>query len=316
MKLNSPLVSICCTAFNHEKFIRDAIEGLLMQQTNFNFEIIVHDDASTDGTAEIIREYEKKFPKLFVTIFQNENQYSKGIKPWKNFVFPKAKGKYIAICEGDDYWSDPLKLQKQVDFLDSNTEYSLCFHKVKILNSKGILTEDFVTKIPLNYEFQDTFARLGNYIHTPSIVFRNTITKFPKEFISSPLADFFLIMLITEHGKIHMVDEFMAVYRLGSGIWSSQSIFKSNLNTAYTFAILSNYYKDNHYLSNIFIDRIRQFVVNFRFEIKPEHLIYVNANPRITKIIYEVLLEFNLIQYLKYQIKFFVNSCIKFFQLK
>ena len=114
-----PLVSICCLAFNHEPYIREALEGFLMQKTDFPIEVLIHDDASTDGTASIIREYEERFPDIIKPIYQTENQYSKGIKNISGiFNFPRAKGKYIAMCEGDDYWTDPYKLQKQIDFLD------------------------------------------------------------------------------------------------------------------------------------------------------------------------------------------------------
>ena len=121
------LVSICCLAFNHEPYIRKCIEGFLMQKTCFSFEVLIHDDASTDKTAEIIREYEAKYPKIVKSIYQSENQYSKGIKVSQIYQFPRAKGKYIAICEGDDYWTDPLKLQKQVDFLEKNEDYGLVY---------------------------------------------------------------------------------------------------------------------------------------------------------------------------------------------
>jgi len=123
----NPIVSICCITYNHEKYIRDAIEGFLMQKTNFTFEILIHDDASTDKTAEIVREYEQKYPQLIKPIYQTENQYSKGINPGVEFLFPRARGKYIALCEGDDYWIDPLKLQKQVDFLEANPEFGLVY---------------------------------------------------------------------------------------------------------------------------------------------------------------------------------------------
>lgn len=100
---NSPLVSICCTTYNHENFIREAIKGFLIQKTNFPVEIIIHDDASTDGTAIIVKEYADKHPELIIPIFQKENQYSKGVKPFLNYLIPKARGKYIDVCEGDDY---------------------------------------------------------------------------------------------------------------------------------------------------------------------------------------------------------------------
>ena len=109
-----PLVSINCITYNHEAYIRDALEGFLMQKTDFTFEILVHDDASTDQTANIIRKYEKKYPEIIKPIYQKENQYSQEVEISKQFQFPRARGKYIAICEGDDYWTNPYKLQKQV----------------------------------------------------------------------------------------------------------------------------------------------------------------------------------------------------------
>src|SRR5690554_1582208 len=104
---STPVVSICCITFNHGKFIREALEGFLSQKTNFCFEVLIHDDASTDDTATIIKEYASRFPNIIKPIFQKENQYSKGIRGMnRRFNFPRAKGKYIAMCEGDDYWID------------------------------------------------------------------------------------------------------------------------------------------------------------------------------------------------------------------
>lgn len=128
MENSIPLVSIVCITYNHEPFISQCIEGFLMQKTNFKFEILINDDASTDKTQDIIKEYESKYPDIIKPIYQTENQYSKGVHPWFDILFPIAKGKYIALCDGDDYWTDPLKLQKQVDFLESNDKYSVCCH--------------------------------------------------------------------------------------------------------------------------------------------------------------------------------------------
>lgn len=128
------MVSICCIVYNHESYIRQCLDGFIMQKTNFVYEIVIHDDASTDKTAEIIREYEAKYPNIIKPIYQKENQYSKGIQISATYNLPRAKGKYIALCEGDDYWTDPLKLQKQVDFLEINLEYSGCVHQATILS--------------------------------------------------------------------------------------------------------------------------------------------------------------------------------------
>src|SRR5690554_1131863 len=124
-----PFVSISCTTYNHEKYIKDAFEGFLMQETTFPVEILVHDDASTDSTADIIREYEAKYPSLFKVIYQHENQYSKKVKIGPTFQHPRVKGEYYAPCEGDDYWTDPLKLHRQVGLLEKHPEVSFSFHR-------------------------------------------------------------------------------------------------------------------------------------------------------------------------------------------
>lgn len=126
--MNDPLVSICCITYNHVSYIRQCIEGFLMQKTNFSYEIIINDDCSTDGTTEIMKEYVDKYPNLIIPIYHDENQYQKGKRGmFQKFVFPIAKGKYIAMCEGDDYWIDPMKLQKQIEFLDNNSNISYIF---------------------------------------------------------------------------------------------------------------------------------------------------------------------------------------------
>lgn len=110
------MVSIRCTVYNHEPYLRDCLEGFIMQKTNFRIEAIVHDDASTDGSATIIKEYAEKYPDIIKPIYEVENQYSKHNGSLERIMNEACKGKYIAFCEGDDYWIDPLKLQKQVDF--------------------------------------------------------------------------------------------------------------------------------------------------------------------------------------------------------
>lgn len=121
-----PLVTIRCITYNHEPYIRQCLEGFVMQKTTFPFEAIVHDDASTDGTATIIREYAEKYPNIIKPIYETENQYSKHDGSLSRIMNKHMRGKYIAMCEGDDYWTDPLKLQKQVDLLENNPLASLC----------------------------------------------------------------------------------------------------------------------------------------------------------------------------------------------
>ena len=120
-------VSIICSVFNHGKYIRRCLEGFVSQKTNFNYEVLIHDDASTDNSAQVIREFEEKYPEIIKPIYQTENQFSKKIPINITYQFPRVKGKYIAICEGDDYWVDEYKLQKQVDYMDAHPDCTFCF---------------------------------------------------------------------------------------------------------------------------------------------------------------------------------------------
>ena len=129
--MGKPLVSIACLTYNHEKYIKDAIEGFLSQKTEFDYEILIHDDASTDRTADIIRRYEIKYPNKIYGIYQRENQLSKIIEDGnmlQDYLYPVCKGKYIALCEGDDFWIDPDKLQMQVNYLESHPECAAVCH--------------------------------------------------------------------------------------------------------------------------------------------------------------------------------------------
>lgn len=143
--MSTPLVSICCLTYNHAPFIQKCLDGFLMQKTTFPIEILIHDDASTDGTDEIIKEYTRRYPNVIFPLFEEENKYSHGYagKMDIEFNYLRAQGNYIAYCEGDDYWTDPYKLQKQVDFMESKPDCSVCFTRTKHLNySTGIITED------------------------------------------------------------------------------------------------------------------------------------------------------------------------------
>lgn len=146
-----PLVAIHCFVYNHEPYLRDCLDGFVMQKTNFPFVAIVHDDASTDGSTAIIREYEEKYPHIFKPIYETENQYSKhddSLEQIMNDAIDASGAKYVAMCEGDDYWTDPLKLQKQVDFMEANPEYVLCCHRYKIYNQNdGTWDKDYVHQL-------------------------------------------------------------------------------------------------------------------------------------------------------------------------
>lgn len=218
------MLSIICTTYNQEKFIAKSLEGFIMQKTNFPIEIIVHDDASTDNTVEIIKEYEAQFPNLFVNIYQAENQLSKGIDRVTRITFAAARGKYIAWCEGDDYWTDPNKLQKQVDFLEANPDYSICFHQAKSLFEDG--SEILYNQIAHDASFDILDLTQGNFISTASCVFRvhDHIRSIPDWFLKLSVGDWGIHMLNASKGKIFFMCDCMSVYRIHSGgMWASLS---------------------------------------------------------------------------------------------
>lgn len=224
--MHDPVVSICCLTFNHESYIAEALDSFLMQVAEFDFEILVHDDASTDGTPGILRDYEARYPGVIRCIYQNDNQYSKGARVFHQFLWPHAKGKYIALCEGDDYWLSPHKLQKQVKFLDCNPTFAITCHAVSVVNGCNI---DFVGEIAAWSEdkiFNLENIVYENFIATCSCVFRNNITNdFPEWYYRLKMGDWSLHILNAQHGHIQYFHEFMAVYRVHSGgIWSGASI--------------------------------------------------------------------------------------------
>ena len=214
---NSPLVSICCLTYNHEPYIRDCLEGFVMQQTNFIFEVLIHDDASTDNTAAIIREYEVKYPSIIKPIYQTENQYSKGVKVTSVYNFPRVKGQYVAMCEGDDYWIDPLKLQKQVDFLECNQDYSFSMSRVDVLIEK---TKEIKKRKELVNPTQKEYFTLRDYLKSPfsqtsSFMFKNDDFDFPSWTAKTHAGDQTLVVLKTGlKGKIKYHEECFSIYRL------------------------------------------------------------------------------------------------------
>lgn len=208
---NSVVVSIQCTAYNHEKYIRDALEGFVMQKTNFRFEAIVHDDASTDGTAAIIREYAEKYPDIIKPIYETENQYSKHDGSLQKIMNEACKGKYIALCEGDDYWIEPYKLQKQFDFLESHTDYSMCFHGVDIESDNEDYKHIYDHVVEKEYDSNEILSKWT--IPTCSSFFRKEVlykTPTDSRFL---VGDIILFLTAGQLGRIYCLPQIMGVYR-------------------------------------------------------------------------------------------------------
>jgi glycosyltransferase involved in cell wall biosynthesis len=285
--MNKPKISACLITYNQENFIKKCLEGAVSQIVNFDYEIIIGDDCSSDNTKQICLEYSTKYPNLIKYTKRNNNLGMIG--NWITTI-SECSGNYIALCEGDDYWTDPYKLQKQVDFLDANPDYVLSFHKVKILQPNGELVKDFITKVPENYETQETLARLGNYIHTPSVVFRNVLKELPKEFSISPIGDYFMYMLLSEHGKLKYLEEEMAVYREGVGIWSAKTEYFRNLKTAQTHALIVSAMSKFPVTTKILNARISNFIERFKNEISPSDLSLLNTCKAVEEEIFCALL--------------------------
>lgn len=217
-----PLVSIACITYNQESFIDQAIESFIMQKTSFPFEIVIHDDASTDSTLVILQKYVEKFPNFIIPIFQKKNQVSQGINPLSEFVFPNCSGKYIAVCEGDDYWIDPLKLQKQVDFMESNPDYSLCFHNAEIKH-EGVKGKNQLFCDQTEQETHDILDAIKrNGMPTASMLFRKKAMEIPEWLKHIYNGDYALHLILANNGKIKYINEVMSVYRKNQGGFSAK----------------------------------------------------------------------------------------------
>jgi len=214
--LDQPVVSVCCTTYNHEDYIAEAIDGFLMQETDFPFEILIRDDCSTDKTTEIVKEYADKYPSLIKPVFEKENTYSQGVKPMSQ-LYKVAMGRYIALCEGDDYWTDSLKLQKQVDFLEGNKEYVMCGSQYINSLEKKTLCKKLGT-----ITFKDNI--IGNKFGTLTVMFRKKyINKKLLEYLQPmPIGDWPLWMALLIYGDGYILSDVTAVYRIHTGGVHSQ----------------------------------------------------------------------------------------------
>jgi glycosyltransferase involved in cell wall biosynthesis len=211
-------VTVCCLAYNHKDYIKYAIEGFLMQKTNFKFEILIHDDASTDGTAEIVKAYSEKYPDKITAILQIENQYSKGIKIFSTYVLPLIKGKYIAFCEGDDFWTNCNKLQKQYDFLESHPDYIAVAHSAQVIREDGEPVKCDICKCKKNEYTYKEFDKGLLPGQTATIMCRNyhkmdnIDTKVNVGAYKA--GDRVRGFLLVSYGRIHCFKEKMSNYRL------------------------------------------------------------------------------------------------------
>ena len=236
MDKNDCLVSILCTAYNHEQYIRSALESFVSQKTDFAFEVLVNDDASSDGTAAIIREYEEKYPEIIRPFYQVENQFSKGIGYiYENIFYPNARGKYFAFCEGDDYWTDESKLQRQADFLESHPDYSACVHNTTLHYCNGSRPDELLIPSRGDHEvlYENVIRGPIDAYHTSSLMARREVIVQTPDFYRAAtahgFADYAWALLLRLNGGIWFIDRSMSVYRL----FSNQAAWTSGVDRQY-----------------------------------------------------------------------------------
>ena len=217
-----PLVSICCTVYNHEKYLRQCLDSLLSQKTSFPYEIIIHDDASTDNSKQIIEQYRSIYPEIIVFVSQTENKYSQGIRIYKEYIYPLVRGKYIAYCEGDDFWSDENKLQMQYEVLEKKELCNLCVHRVSYVNEDGSL---MTAKAPSSNklftgEYSDSTIMdyIGDFFHLSSFFARvDMIRKYSNQSLKfrsvANVGDKPLFLYFTTVGNIYYIDKELSCYR-------------------------------------------------------------------------------------------------------
>lgn len=255
-----PLVSVIMITYGHEKYIEEAIRGVFLQKTNFPFELIISNDKSPDSTDEIVKNIIKYAPE---NISVKYIQHPENIGMLPNFIstLKIATGKYIAVCEGDDYWTDENKLQKQIDFLEKNEDFTLTFHNVFIRNGETLRADlDYEKRLSSKNVYTINDLSKGNFIHTLSVVFRNMEIEFPEWYYTSFLGDYPIWLWLSKKGKIKYFPEKMGVYRENVGVWSGKSQeereFKTMLvlrNLIPDFEMLPDVKKNLTYTKNIYI---------------------------------------------------------------
>ena len=248
---NVPLLSVIVVTYNHAKYIRQCLDGILMQQTIFPFEIILGEDESNDDTREICKEYAARFPqKIKLLLNSREDVLYINNRPTgrANYIacLNECKGKYIAQCEGDDYWTDPLKLQQQVDFLENNDNYVVCYHDASIIDQHGSSISDSKLKINYKKDFLGSELKKAPLLIFHSMCFRNVLKEFPPQFFEVINGDSFITSMLGNYGEGKYIDEiFPSVHRQHiGGMWSSiKQLEKISLRMLFYENCIS-YYKE------------------------------------------------------------------------
>lgn len=234
-----PVVSVFNWTYNHAKFIRQSIDSILMQKTRFPVEIIIHDDASTDGTTQIIRDFQAKYPKLFFNKIQSENQWSQG-KSVVSDLFTRPRGEILALTHGDDYWTDPYKLEIQASFIEERPSVSCCFHTSSLVDEEGVtISQCYYRPLKDTFSFSDCVSTLRKKYATSSMVFRTKALHPPRFWLQANPNDQFIELQLALAGHIAFLDRNMSAYRKHhNGVWTGAHPKERTLQLLYRYQLL------------------------------------------------------------------------------
>lgn len=280
-------VSVFMMTYNHKKYLIDALESILKQKTSFSYEVVVGDDCSNDGTRELLLEYAIKYRNIFKLIFYPQKVGAALNQQW---VMKKCSSEYVAVCEGDDYWTNDNKLQIQVDFLSKNSAFVMCCHRSYLVKGKKRTeSSPIVGSNILN------LASLAekNCIYTASVVFRNIFNgNLPLWVAESPAGDYVIWMLLAQHGDIYIMSDVMSAYRINSGVWTSQNTENAYGKWVKVLKLLESYFKNNEkVLSVLYNQHIDTRLLLHNYFTK--HNLLEKANNEITLLKKEIPLDFH-----------------------
>jgi glycosyltransferase involved in cell wall biosynthesis len=256
--LFEPLVTVVVCTYNHRNYIKKCIDGILSQKTNFEFEIYIGEDCSTDNTRAICIEYAKNYPdKIRLFLHNDKNKIFINGRPNGRFnflySFYKARGKYISLCEGDDFWTDENKMQEQVNFLETNTDFSLSFTNIRHVNSMGVIIKDRLVNYKIDVFTHETFvAKISP--PTLSTVFRKDALpeNYPDEFLSIINADMFIKAAASRHGKIKYINKITgSKCQHKGGIYVGNSFFQREEAKLFTLYVMLKYFESKKVRNNI-----------------------------------------------------------------
>ena len=281
MRDKLPKISVVTITYGHEHYITETLDGVLMQEYGGAVEFIIANDNSPDNTDELVKNYfkENPAPENFEIKYTRHAQ-NKGMMPNFIWALEQAEGKYIALCEGDDYWTDPLKLQKQVDFLNSNPSYSACFHSVtKYQQVGGNMT---MVEIPESGDFPANKNLLANKLHTASFVFRREYLLESTLFNNKKTigGDRLLVLSLAERGKLYFMKDNMAVYRIHDGGVSNslnnKDIVSYNKRFIAQYLYIAKTFKSQKHAARIkIVDHVMAIVVYYYKKKNPKALLYL-----------------------------------------